>query len=48
MRILITTIAGIFISFSTYANISLPAIFGDHMVLQQNSDVTLWGWGKPN
>lgn len=29
------------------ANVSLPAIFGDHMVLQQNSEVKLWGWGKP-
>ncbi|HEX5168263.1 MAG TPA: sialate O-acetylesterase [Cyclobacteriaceae bacterium] len=30
------------------ANIILPAIFGDHMVLQQKSDVTIWGWAKPN
>ncbi len=29
------------------ANISLPAIFGNHMVLQQNAEVSLWGWGKP-
>ncbi len=29
------------------ANISLPAIFGDHMVLKQNSTVTIWGWAKP-
>ena len=30
-----------------YANISLPAVFGDHMVLQQNAEITLWGWGNP-
>jgi sialate O-acetylesterase len=29
------------------ANVSLPAIFGNHMVLQQNAEVTIWGWGKP-
>lgn len=29
------------------ANVSLPAIFGDHMVLQQKAEVTIWGWGKP-
>lgn len=27
--------------------VSLPAIFGSHMVLQQNSSVELRGWGKP-
>lgn len=30
-----------------HAEIILPAIFSDNMVLQQNADVTLWGWGKP-
>ncbi len=29
------------------ANVSLPAIFGDHMVMQQNAELKLWGWGKP-
>src|SRR5690606_1310324 len=28
-------------------NISLPSIFSDHMVLQQNKEVAIWGWGKP-
>ena len=28
------------------ANISLPEIFSDNMVLQQKSDVILWGWAK--
>jgi len=27
-------------------NISLPEIFSDNMVLQQKSDVTIWGWAK--
>lgn len=29
------------------ANISLPEIFSDNMVLQQKSDVIIWGWAKP-
>lgn len=29
------------------AEIRLPAILGDHMVLQQKSDVNLWGWCSP-
>ncbi|HEX9974702.1 MAG TPA: hypothetical protein VGD14_21740 [bacterium] len=29
------------------ANVTLPAIFSVRMVLQQNSEVTIWGWGKP-
>jgi sialate O-acetylesterase len=28
------------------ANISLPEIFSDNMVLQQKSDIILWGWAK--
>lgn len=27
------------------AQISLPSIFTDHMVLQQKSEVAVWGWG---
>ena len=34
-----------FFSFSL-GNISLPEIFSDNMVLQQKSDVILWGWAK--
>jgi len=30
----------------TRANISIPEIFSDNMVLQQKSEVTLWGWAK--
>jgi sialate O-acetylesterase len=27
--------------------VSLPAVFSDNMVLQQNSELVIWGWGKP-
>lgn len=29
------------------ANVTLPTIFADNMVLQRNSDVKIWGWGSP-
>jgi sialate O-acetylesterase len=33
--------------FAVTANIRLPAIIGSHMVLQQNSEVKIWGWSDP-
>jgi sialate O-acetylesterase len=30
----------------SYADIHLPAIFSDNMVLQRNSEVTIWGWAS--
>lgn len=30
------------------ASVKLAAIFGDHMVLQQQQDVAIWDWAKPN
>lgn len=35
------------VAINAYSNISLPSIFGDHMVMQQNAEVKIWGWGKP-
>ena len=29
------------------AKVKLPHIIGDNMVLQQQTDVRLWGWAKP-
>lgn len=36
----------LFVLFSNilFANIRLPAIIGSHMVLQQKSEVAIWGW----
>lgn len=31
----------------TYADVRLPAVFGDHMVLQQKKTVFIWGWAEP-
>ena len=30
------------------AKIVLPSIFSDNMVLQQNSEVAIWGWAEPS
>jgi len=35
------------ISTTMMANVSLPNIFSDNMVLQRNSEVKIWGWGNP-
>ena len=37
-----------FFTITVSPNIVLPNIFNDHMVLQRNSEVTLWGWGDLN
>ena len=34
--------------FTVNAEVKMPAIFGDNMVLQQQSDVAIWGWAKAN
>jgi sialate O-acetylesterase len=41
--LLITTIKAV----AAFATISLPAIFGDQMVLQQNQSTVFWGWATP-
>jgi len=37
-----------FFALIAHADVRLPAIFSDHMVLQQQSHVAVWGWAKPN
>jgi sialate O-acetylesterase len=34
-------------SLPVLGRITLPSVFGDNMVLQQKSDVPIWGWGDP-
>ena len=31
----------------TFADVRLPKIFGDHMVLQRDSPLPVWGWAEP-
>lgn len=30
-----------------FADVRLPKIFGDHMVLQRDKPITIWGWAAP-
>ena len=34
-------------SSATWANIRLPAVFSDHMVIQRELEVPIWGWAAP-
>jgi sialate O-acetylesterase len=36
--------AGILFTAGSFANITLPKIFGDNMVLQRNKPISIWGW----
>ena len=36
-----------FSAFTANADIRLPAIFGSHMVVQQQDTLRLWGWAAP-
>lgn len=36
----------LFVAFTCEAKIKLPSILGNHMVLQQLSEIKLWGWGE--
>jgi sialate O-acetylesterase len=33
--------------FSASANVQLPKIFGDNMVLQRDREIVIWGWADP-
>lgn len=32
---------------SAFANVTLPNVFSDNMVLQRNTEVCIWGWASP-
>jgi sialate O-acetylesterase len=44
-RILLLSI--IFLQLKASANVTLPAVIGSNMVLQQKSSTKFWGWGNP-
>jgi sialate O-acetylesterase len=47
IRLCLGLLAG-FAGFSVRADIVLPAIFADHLVLQQGRELPLWGWADPD
>jgi sialate O-acetylesterase len=44
MKKVIPILLFILVSSTAGAQLRLPAIFGDHMVIQQNATVPIWGW----
>ena len=46
-RILLTLVILSFFSINMFGRIILPSVFSDNLVLQQNSDVAIWGWAGP-
>ena len=47
MRKFLTVLSFILLSTTVDAEVKLPPIFGDNMVLQQKSDAALWGSARP-
>lgn len=47
MRALCTLALLFIVNLFAFANVKLPSIISDNMVLQQKSTVTLWGWASP-
>ncbi len=39
--------ATVVLASAAHADVKLPAIFSDHMVLQQDTTVPVWGWADP-
>ena len=37
----------LFLTHSLWAQVRLPGIFGDNMVLQRNQPIVIWGWSSP-
>jgi sialate O-acetylesterase len=44
---ILTLLTACLFTVSSFGQIRLPAVIGDNMVLQQNSEVAIWGWGDP-
>jgi len=46
MKKFCSSISILFIAVSSFANVHLPKIFGDNMVLQRNKQIPVWGWAN--
>ena len=44
---LLVVVMSMSISMSARGDVELPAIFSDHMVIQRNQPVKVWGWADP-
>src|SRR5688572_29806510 len=41
-------LAAFIVAAPAWADVTLPKIFGDHMVLQQKTEAPVWGWADPD
>lgn len=46
-RTIISILTLLLLSGSAWAKVTLPSLFADHMVLQQNTRIKIWGWADP-
>ncbi|MNS34138.1 hypothetical protein D3C72_662610 [compost metagenome] len=46
-NIIIAFVFFLILSNVAIANVTLPNVFSDNMVLQRNTEVTIWGWANP-
>jgi sialate O-acetylesterase len=46
-RVSVLACLGIASGLAAHATVRLPALVGDHMVLQRNTKVPIWGWAAP-
>src|SRR6266704_2395206 len=46
-KIVWITVIGLFETSLALANVRLPALIGDNMVLQRDAKINLWGWAAP-
>src|SRR5688572_13016665 len=47
MKKLIFVMFLLIVAVTTFATITLPGIFSDHMIIQRNKPVKIWGWAAP-
>src|SRR4051812_47926787 len=47
MNRLITALCFIAAAAGVHADVKLPALFSDHIILQRGKPVALWGWADP-
>ena len=45
--VLFILMTGMSVGSSVHAEVTLPHLFADHMVIQRDARITIWGWGDP-
>ena len=47
MRFFLLVLLNTALSANLWAEVRVPALFGDHMVLQRDMPIHVWGWASP-